>query len=108
MGGEVVFCINNKSSKGDAYQLNLEGFQPSAAVVEVLGCTETIADGTGAFPAYMWKGEPRAYASKALLEGSGLCPTTVQAKAYDGAAVGLGAQTGLLAAVAFGAMAFLA
>ena len=47
-GSQVVFCITNKSSKGDKYQLPMKGFQPSEEVVEVLTCKSSAAASLGA------------------------------------------------------------
>jgi len=78
-GGQVVFCISNKSSSGDPYKLNVAGFEPNDAVVEVLGCTTTTADGTGTIVSYQNKGEPKVYTLASSLQGTGLCPTTTVA-----------------------------
>ncbi|KAK1760241.1 glycoside hydrolase [Echria macrotheca] len=109
-GHQVVFCINNKSSKGDSYQFLLDGgFQSGDEVIEVLGCTHTTADGTGSFKSFQFDGEPRVYVSRSALQDSGLCPTTIEAKSKESGAVGAGAATGLLAAVVVGWVAlFLA
>jgi alpha-amylase len=82
-GHQVVFCIDNKSSKGDNYQLLLSGFQSGDEVTEVLGCTHTTADGTGSFKSFQFDGEPRVYVSKAALQDSGICLSTVEAKAKE-------------------------
>lgn len=107
-GQQVLFCINNKSSVGDNYQLVMEGFQPGERVVEVLECAATTADGVGSFTSFQYDGEPKVYVSESSLKGSGLCPETTEAGPRN-AASGLRAVSGLLVAVTAGWIAlFLA
>lgn len=75
-GNQIVTCITNKSSKGDSYDLVLEGFSPSDKVVEVVGCKTVTADATGSITMYMGQGEPKVYVTEAFLKDSGLCPKT--------------------------------
>ncbi|GKT86254.1 alpha-amylase 1 [Colletotrichum tofieldiae] len=72
-GAQVVFCITNKSSKGDTYQLSVGGFNPGDEVVEVLSCSTSTADGTGNVTLYMSKGEPKAVVPLAALDGTQIC-----------------------------------
>ncbi|KAK3392779.1 glycoside hydrolase family 13 protein [Podospora didyma] len=75
-GSQIVFCINNQSGGGPAYQLSIGGFGSGDTVVEVLSCTHTTADGIGNVTAYMDKGEPKVFFLASALNSSGLCPTT--------------------------------
>ncbi|KAL2015289.1 hypothetical protein VTK56DRAFT_5914 [Thermocarpiscus australiensis] len=75
-GSQVVFCINNKSSKGDSYQISVGGFQPNDKVVEVLGCKANTADAAGNVTMYMGQGEPKVYVPAAALEKTDICKET--------------------------------
>lgn len=103
-----MFCITNKSSSGDNYKITLEGFQPGDRVVEVLRCAATTADGVGSFASFQYDGEPRVYVSQDSLKDSGICTTTVEAKAKEGAASGLVAKGGLAVVAAAWATLLLA
>ncbi|KAK3693389.1 alpha-amylase-like protein [Podospora appendiculata] len=80
-GSQIVFCINNQSSKGPQYQLSIGGFGPGDSVVEVLSCTNVTADAVGNITAYMDKGEPKVFFLASALNSTGLCPTTAPATA---------------------------
>lgn len=80
-GSQIVFCINNKSSKGDSYESSIGGFQANDKVVELLGCTVDTADASGNVTMYMGRGEPKVYVTEAMLKGSGLCNDTTEAAA---------------------------
>ena len=99
-GSQIVFCINNQSSKGGSYEINVGGFAANDEVVEVLGCTTTPANVDGTFTAYMFDGAPRVYTKASALEGTGICPERKPAGPKTGAASGLGVATGTLVAVA--------
>ncbi|KAK3689180.1 glycoside hydrolase family 13 protein [Podospora appendiculata] len=75
-GTQVVFCINNKSSKGDSYQVSIGGFSPSDQVVEVVSCATSTADATGNVTMYFGAGEPKVYVTATTLRDTGLCPKT--------------------------------
>ncbi|KAK4101328.1 glycoside hydrolase family 13 protein [Parathielavia hyrcaniae] len=109
-GKQVVFCINNKSSMGDSYEVSVGGFQPNDEVVEVLGCKTTTADATGNITMYMGRGEPKAYVLASFLDGTGICEqTNADAPVPDNGAGALTAATSmLLAAVVGTAVALLA
>ncbi|KAJ9136795.1 Alpha-amylase-like protein [Coniochaeta hoffmannii] len=79
-GNKIVFCINNKSSQGDSYELPVGGFAANEEVVEVLTCTTTTASSAGNVTAFMGAGEPKVFYPAAALNGSGICPTTTVAK----------------------------
>lgn len=98
-GNQVVFCINNKSSKGDGYQLPVNGFEANDEVVEVLGCTTVTASVDGSITAYMYDGEPRVYTKASTLEGTGLCPERKASGPKQSGAASFGAVTGRLMAV---------
>ncbi|KAF6840285.1 Alpha-amylase A type-3-like protein 2 [Colletotrichum plurivorum] len=116
-GAQVVFCITNKSSKGDQYQLSVGGFNPGDEVVELNTCGTSTADGTGNVTLYMNKGEPMAVVPRAVLDGTKLCPngTTEASKATVGGssksaapasfAAGLGLVMASVAAVSFALVA---
>jgi len=101
-GSQIVFCINNKSSKGDNYKLVVGGFESNDPVVEVLGCTTATANAGGTFTSYQFDGEPRVYVHANMLNGTDLCPTTTEAGPKVGGAGAVGAATGLLMAVTVG------
>ncbi|KAK3348615.1 glycoside hydrolase family 13 protein [Lasiosphaeria hispida] len=109
-GSQIVFCINNKSSKGDTYSISVGGFEPSDQVVEVLGCTTIQADGAGNVTSYMFGGEPKVYVSSASLKDTGLCPvTTAAGPGKANGAMGMNVAGGLLLAAVIGwATVFLA
>lgn len=71
-GSQIVFCINNKSSKGDSYEMPLGGFDSGEDIIEVLGCTSAKTTNTGSFTGYFAKGEPRVWVLKSALP-AGLC-----------------------------------
>lgn len=76
-GSQIVFCITNKSSAGNAYDDTLsEAFGANDKVVEVVSCKTVTADATGSIPLFMDKGEPKVYVLESALEGTGLCPST--------------------------------
>lgn len=93
-GSQVVFCITNKSSKGDKYELNMGGFQPSEEVIEVLTCKSSTADGTGTITMYMDKGAPKVYVPTAALKDTGICAKTSE-DGPSSAAASLGMTGGL-------------
>jgi alpha-amylase len=109
-GSQVVFCINNKSSKGDSYQVSVGGFQANDKVVEVLGCKTNTADAVGNVTMYMGQGEPKVYVLASSLNGTGLCTTTeVDGPSKGNGAGALGVTTSmLLTAVIGSAVALLA
>jgi len=78
-GSQIMFCINNKSSSGDSYQMSVGGFAAGDSVIEVLGCTNTTADALGNITTYMSAGAPKVYALASAISGTGLCNTTVDA-----------------------------
>ena len=100
-GKQVVFCINNKSSNGDSYEVSVGGFQTGEKVVEVLGCKVNTADAMGNVTMYMGKGEPKVYIPQLALEGTGLCAETEQDAAISGAAA-LGLTGSILVAAVIG------
>ncbi|KAK3377338.1 glycoside hydrolase family 13 protein [Lasiosphaeria ovina] len=103
-GSQVVFCVNNWSSTGASYSLNVGGFQASDAVVEVLTCTTMTADGTGTIATFQGAGEPKVYVPAAALNGTGLCPQTTAAKPIEGTNKSL-ASAGAASSVLVAAMA---
>ncbi|KAK2060689.1 alpha amylase [Colletotrichum caudatum] len=108
-GAQVVFCITNKSSKGDSYELSIGGFNPGDQVVEVLSCATSQADGTGNVTLYMSKGEPKAVVPVSALEGTSLCANGTKTAGKDNAAAGLGGSlTLVLASVMAASLALLA
>ncbi|KAK4120522.1 glycoside hydrolase family 13 protein [Parathielavia appendiculata] len=107
-GSQVVFCINNKSSKGDSYQVSVGGFQANDKVVEVLTCKTSTADATGNVTMYMRRGEPKAYVLASVLNGTGICNTTVEDGLEQGNGAGaLGATTSMLLAAVIGSVVVL-
>jgi alpha-amylase len=104
-GSQIVFCINNQSSKGPNYEISVGGFTTGEQVVEVLTCTTVTAQSNGNVTAYMGAGEPKVFFPAKALEGSGLCPTTAEAKP-NGASTLAGVST-VFAAVALGWMVTL-
>lgn len=105
-GSQIVFCVNNQSSKGPNYQISLGGFSANDVVVEVLTCTTVTATGGGNITAYMGAGEPKVFFPAKALNGTGLCPTTTAAKpsAAPGSASAL---PGLMAAIVLGWLVWL-
>ncbi|EAQ90248.1 hypothetical protein CHGG_02183 [Chaetomium globosum CBS 148.51] len=101
-GSQVVFCINNKSSKGDSYQVSVGGFQANDKVVEVLSCKTSTADVSGNVTMYMGKGEPKAYVTEKALKGTGLCAKTEEDAPVENGAGVLGLTGSIVVAVAFG------
>ncbi|KAK3329217.1 alpha-amylase-like protein [Apodospora peruviana] len=76
-GSQIVFCINNRSSKGPTYELNIGGgFAPGDSVVEVLSCTTVTASDQGDIAIFMDKGEPKVFFLAEALKSTGLCQTT--------------------------------
>jgi alpha-amylase len=105
-GKQVVFCINNQSSKGPNYDLPIPGFSANDKVVEILSCTTSTVSSGGNVTAYMGAGEPKVFFPAAALNGSGICPTTTEAK--PNAAAGLAsALSSLGAAAILGSMMWL-
>ncbi|OLN85322.1 Alpha-amylase A type-3-like protein 2 [Colletotrichum chlorophyti] len=96
-GAQVVFCITNKGSKGDSYQLSVGGFNPGDEVVELLSCATSTADGTGNVTLYMDKGEPKAVVPVAALEGTGVCANGTKEASKNGAG-SVGASVSLVLA----------
>lgn len=104
----VVFCITNKSSKGDSYEMAVPGFRDSDEVVEVISCATTTADGLGQITAYMGQGEPKVWVKRSALEGTDICPkTTVDGPKKDSGAASKGAATGVLMAAVLGTASLL-
>ncbi|KAL0468023.1 glycoside hydrolase superfamily [Neurospora intermedia] len=104
----VVFCVTNKSSKGDSYQMPVGGFRDSDEVVEVLSCATTTADGLGQITAYMGAGEPKVWVKKSALEGTDICTeTSVDGPKEENGAVSKGAATGVLMAAVLGTASLL-
>ncbi|KAK1978219.1 alpha amylase [Colletotrichum cereale] len=85
-GAQVVFCVTNKSSKGDSYELSVGGFAPGDQVVEILSCATSTADGTGNVTLFMSKGEPKAVVPVSALEGTTLCANGTKQAGKDNAA----------------------
>ncbi|KAJ4288849.1 hypothetical protein N0V88_007178 [Collariella sp. IMI 366227] len=110
-GSQVVFCLNNKSSLGDSYQISVGGFEAGDKVVEVLRCRTNTADVSGNITMYMGNGEPKVWVPLAVLKDTNLCPETKEddpvepIKKKNGGAV-LQATSVLFAAV-LGSAAFL-
>ncbi|KAK3997731.1 glycoside hydrolase [Cladorrhinum sp. PSN332] len=100
-GSQVVFCINNKSTTGDKYEINVSGFQATEEVVEVLTCKSGTADGTGTITMYMNKGEPKVYVPAAALKDTGICKETAK-DGYSSGAASLGMTGGLAMAITLG------
>ncbi|KAL2131346.1 hypothetical protein VTI74DRAFT_5235 [Chaetomium olivicolor] len=98
-GSQIVFCINNKSSKGDSYKVSVGGFQANEKVIEVLTCGTNTADVSGNVTMYMGKGEPKVYVPLAALKDTGLCKETKEDGPVANGAVTLGVTSMLLAAV---------
>ncbi|KAM7187725.1 glycoside hydrolase [Naviculisporaceae sp. PSN 640] len=74
-GSQVVFCVTNKSSSGDAYDIDIaEAFEPNDNVVDVVACKTQTADATGNIKGHMGQGEPKVFVLESSLEGTGLCP----------------------------------
>lgn len=98
-GSQLVFCITNKSSKGDSYNLQVpKGFSSGDNVVELLTCKTAQADGSGVVTMPMSKGEPRVYALQSSLSGSGLCKDGTSTQSLNGAGgVRAGGLMGLVA-----------
>lgn len=104
----VVFCVTNKSSTGDSYQMSVGGFRDSDEVVEVLSCATTTADGLGQITAYMGAGEPKVWVKKSALEDTDICTTTtVDGPKEENGAVSKGAATGVLMAAVLGTASLL-
>jgi alpha-amylase len=107
-GSQIVFCINNKSSSGDSYQVSVGGFEANDKVVEVLRCKVSTADVSGNVTMYMGKGEPKVYVPQAALKDTGLCTTTEEdAPVADNGASALGLTGSMLMAAVFGWAAVL-
>lgn len=110
-GNQIVFVINNLSSTGPSYELNVGGFTANQRVVEVLGCTTSTANSYGNVTAYMGAGEPKVFYPADALNGTGICPTTTEAKPIPGtsksAASVVAALSSLGAAVMLASMAWL-
>ncbi|KAK4145102.1 glycoside hydrolase [Dichotomopilus funicola] len=107
-GSQVVFCINNKSSEGDSYEVSVGGFSANDKVIEVLGCKSNTADVTGNVTMYMAKGEPKVYVPESLLKGTGLCgKTEADAPGPDNAAGALGVASSVVVAAVLGWAAVL-
>jgi alpha-amylase len=104
-GNQIVFCINNQSSKGPSYQLSVGGFAANQEVVEVLTCTTSTASSGGNVTAFMGAGEPKVFYPAAALNGTGICPTTTVAK--PSAAPIAAALSSLGAAVILASMVWL-
>jgi alpha-amylase len=77
-GSQIVFCVNNKSSKGDSYQASIGGFRPNEKVVELVGCKTSTTSASGNVTMYMGNGEPKVYVLASSLNGTGLCPQTTE------------------------------
>lgn len=106
-GSQIVFCINNQSSKGPSYQLAVGGFSPNDQVTEILSCTTATASDKGNITAFMGAGEPKVFFLSNALNGTGICPTTSVAKPINNAAPLFTALSSLGAAVVVASMAFL-
>ncbi|TLD18466.1 hypothetical protein PspLS_10346 [Pyricularia sp. CBS 133598] len=98
-GSQLVFCISNKSSKGDSYNMQVpKGFGSGDEIVELLTCKTAKADGAGTVTMPMSKGEPRVYALQSSLKNSGLCKDGLSAQSLNGAGgVRAGGLMGLVA-----------
>lgn len=108
-GSQIVFCINNKSSQGDNYEMTVRGFQPNDAVVEVLRCRTSTADAAGSVNVFMGKGEPKVYVPAAALKDTDICKETQEDGPVENGAAGLGVRGGVLAAAVLGwALMFVA
>ncbi|KAK1634324.1 alpha amylase [Colletotrichum phormii] len=109
-GAQVVFCVTNKSSKGDSYQLSVGGFNPGDAVVEVTTCGTSTADGTGNVTLYMEKGEPRAVVLASSIDATKICPNGTTAAGQSKSAAGFigSSMTLVLASVMAVSFALLA
>ncbi len=108
-GSQIVFCINNQSSKGPQYKLSVGGFQPNDKVIEVLGCTTAQADAAGNITSFMYRGEPRVFVTEGFLKDTGLCPQTTAAGPLENGASAISSISGLLFAAVLGcATLFLA
>ncbi|KAK3953249.1 glycoside hydrolase superfamily [Pseudoneurospora amorphoporcata] len=105
----VVFCITNKSSQGDSYEMTVGGFRNSDEVVEVISCASSTADGLGQITAYMGAGEPKVWVKKSALEGTDICPkTTVDGPKENSGVVAKGAASaGVLMAAVLGTASLL-
>ncbi|KAK4112388.1 glycoside hydrolase family 13 protein [Canariomyces notabilis] len=101
-GTQIVFCVTNKSSSGDSYEMTVGGFQPNQNVVEVLSCKTSTANGVGTLTMYMGKGEPKVYVPAAALKDTGICGTTTADGPVSGAAAVRGTGRALLAALVVG------
>lgn len=103
-GSQIVFCINNKSSKGSSYTASIGGFKANDKVVDVLRCKTVTADGTGNITMYMGQGEPRVYVKATTLKDTGLCTETQEDGPIEekSGAAALGMTGGLLFAAVFG------
>jgi alpha-amylase len=101
-GTQIVFCVTNKSSSGDSYEMTVGGFQPNQNVVEVLSCKTSTANGVGTLTMYMGKGEPKVYVPAAALKDTGICGTTTADGPVSGAAAVRGTGGALLAALVVG------
>ncbi|KAK0625066.1 glycoside hydrolase superfamily [Bombardia bombarda] len=105
-GSQIVFCVNNKASNGDAYSVSIGGFQPSDSVVELVSCTTATADATGNITMYMGAGEPKVYITASAMQGADLCPQTTvdgpKTVTKSGAASVMGAAGGVLMTVVVG------
>jgi alpha-amylase len=106
-GSQIVFCINNKSSSGDSYEVSVGGFQANDKVVEVISCKTNTADVSGNVTMYMGKGEPKVYIPESALKGTGLCSETEQDSPVENGAGVMGLTGSVVLAAAFGWAAVL-
>ncbi|KAJ0140834.1 Alpha-amylase A type-3, partial [Colletotrichum tanaceti] len=97
-GAQIVFCVTNKGSQGDSYELSVGGFNPGDEVVEVLSCATSTADGTGNVTLFMSKGEPKAVVPLAALDGTEICVNGTKQASADSGAGALGSSVTLILA----------
>lgn len=76
-GGQVIGVFSNLGAGGASYTLSLSsaqtGFTANQRVVEILSCSTSSTDGSGAFAVAMAGGIPRVFYPLAGLAGSGIC-----------------------------------
>lgn len=100
-GSQLVFCISNKSSKGNSYNMMVtKGFNSGDQVVELLTCTTARADGSGIITMPMSKGQPMVYTLQSTLATSGLCKDTKAQQLNGAGAMRSGAALGAVALAA--------
>lgn len=101
-GNQVVFCVTNKSSSGDAYDIDItNAFKADDKIIDVVSCKTQTADATGGIKGHMGQGEPKVFVLESSLEGTNLCPTREADAARQnssGNLLGVASKTGFVLA----------